>query len=138
VKDSGRDNVENVFAAAESYGMTRVVSSLVTGDTIEFIREDVDDFSFSFIAPLQADNGEILLHDSRLSGGTSASPRSMGEQADGLPPKSDGFKVTPALSAEVLVQCLGDDVFSDGADNLFPDLTVFEEKQRGDASNIKP
>src|SRR5262245_58651009 len=46
-------------------------------------------------------------------------------------------RMTPAWLAEMFVERFRDDVFTDGADNLFPDLTIFEEKQRGDASNIE-
>src|SRR6186713_309528 len=43
----------------------------------------------------------------------------------------------PALSAQVLVQRLRNNVLANSADNLLPDLPILEEKQRGDASNVE-
>jgi hypothetical protein len=62
MKDSRRDDVENVTFTAERNGMPGVVPSLVARNAVESFGEDVDNLSFSFVAPLQADDCDILLH----------------------------------------------------------------------------
>jgi len=51
--------VQNVTAISKADGMTGVVSTLVSRDAVEFFRQDVDDLTFSFVAPLHADDCEI-------------------------------------------------------------------------------
>ena len=59
LKNSGWDQVQNVTAISKADGMTGVVSTLVSRDAVEFFRQDVDDLTFSFVAPLHADDCEI-------------------------------------------------------------------------------
>jgi hypothetical protein len=122
VKDAGRDDMQNIALPIEGNRVSCIVAALIARDTIESVGEDIDDLAFSFVTPLEPDDGDILFH----------------ERAGGLPPQRVDFKSELLLlSAEVLVQRLGNDVLADGADNLFSNLTIFEEKQRGDASNIE-
>lgn len=39
-----------------------VMTALIPGDTIETLGQDIDDFTLSFVAPLNADDGEIPFH----------------------------------------------------------------------------
>jgi hypothetical protein len=51
--------VENIFLTADDDRVTGVVTALAADDDVGFIREEVDDFSFSFIAPLGADENGV-------------------------------------------------------------------------------
>src|SRR5437867_10572292 len=59
LKNSGWDPVQNVTAISKADGVTGVVSALVSRDAVEFLRQDIDDLTFSFVAPLHADDCEI-------------------------------------------------------------------------------
>jgi hypothetical protein len=54
VKYSGWDKVEDVAIVSEFNRVAGIVSALITGHTVEFSGEDVDDFAFAFISPLEA------------------------------------------------------------------------------------
>jgi len=56
VKDSGWDEMEHILFVVDDYGMAGVVAALVAGDQISLQCKDIDYLSFSFIAPLGADN----------------------------------------------------------------------------------
>ena len=47
--------MKDEFLLADLDGVTGIVTALRADDDIGFLREDVDDFAFSFIAPLGAD-----------------------------------------------------------------------------------
>jgi hypothetical protein len=51
--------VEDIFFAFDDNGVAGVVAALAADDDIGFIREEIDDFSFSFIAPLGANENGI-------------------------------------------------------------------------------
>jgi hypothetical protein len=53
MKYSGWNKVENVAILSERDRVAGIVSALVTGNTVEFPGEDVDDFAFAFISPLE-------------------------------------------------------------------------------------
>ena len=53
VKYSGRNQVQDVAILSESDRVAGIVSALITGNTVEFPGEDVDDFAFAFISPLE-------------------------------------------------------------------------------------
>jgi hypothetical protein len=53
VKYSGRNQVKHVAILSKRDCVAGIVSALVTGNTVEFLREDVDDFAFAFISPLE-------------------------------------------------------------------------------------
>ena len=57
-------------AASEGNCMTGVVAALVACNAVVSVGEDVDDFAFSFIAPLKSDDGDVLFHDNGLPGST--------------------------------------------------------------------
>jgi len=52
VKYPGGDDVQNVALPGEVYGMSGIVAALIPRDTIESLREDINEFSLAFIAPL--------------------------------------------------------------------------------------
>ena len=54
-QDAGGDEVKDEFLLADFDRMSGIVAALGADDDIGFLGEDVDDFSFSFIAPLGAD-----------------------------------------------------------------------------------
>ena len=58
-KDAGWDEVENVFDAGADDGVAGVVAALRADDDIGFVREEIDDFSFAFVAPLGSDDDGI-------------------------------------------------------------------------------
>src|SRR5687767_9901598 len=49
-------------AAAEVYGVSCVMSALVARNAVVSFGEDIDNLAFSFIAPLKANDCNILLH----------------------------------------------------------------------------
>lgn len=60
-KDARGDEVKDVFFALGDHGMTGVISALSTDNEVSFFGQEIDDFSLSFIAPLEAtDNGVHL------------------------------------------------------------------------------
>ena len=63
VENAGRDDVQDVALAAKVDGVSCVVSALVTCDAVKSFGQDIDDFSFTFITPLEADDGDILFHN---------------------------------------------------------------------------
>ena len=51
--------MEDIFFTSNDDGVTGIVAALAADDDIGFIREEVDNFSFSFIAPLGADENRV-------------------------------------------------------------------------------
>ena len=51
--------MEDIFFTADDNRVSCVVAALAADDDVGFIREEVDDFSFSFIAPLGADENGV-------------------------------------------------------------------------------
>jgi hypothetical protein len=64
MKYTGRDDVQNMTSTAKVYGVSGIVSALISRDTVKSISEDVDDLSFSLVAPLKPDDSDILFHGS--------------------------------------------------------------------------
>jgi hypothetical protein len=54
--------MEDVTAIAEADGMTGVMTALIAGDAVVALRKDIDNLSFSFVAPLKANDCEVLFH----------------------------------------------------------------------------
>src|SRR5215831_15051259 len=59
--------MEDMTAITDAYRVSGVVAALVPGYAIVGLREDVDNLAFSFVAPLDAYNCEILFHYRCLS-----------------------------------------------------------------------
>ena len=59
MQNAGRNQAQHEFRAVDVHGVAGVVSALVPRDDIEPRRQQVDDFSFSFVAPLRAEHREI-------------------------------------------------------------------------------
>ena len=56
-------------AATHGDGVSRIVPALVAGHAVESFGQDIDNFSFSFVAPLEADDSNILFHDNFMTTG---------------------------------------------------------------------
>ena len=54
MEDAGGNEVLDILFSPDDNGMAGVVSALVAGDQVHVSGEVVDDFAFSFIAPLAA------------------------------------------------------------------------------------
>ena len=57
--------MQNVLFAMDDDRMARIVSSLIAGDNIEAICQEVNDLAFAFVAPLGAYDYQIC-HDKRF------------------------------------------------------------------------
>jgi hypothetical protein len=112
-------------AAAEGYGVPGIVSALVTCDAFESFGKDIDDLSFSFIAPLKSNDCDVLFHDCGWVGLRDLHVTF--EAGEHTTSGQDGT-ITCLVSDQVLVQCFGDHVLADSADNLLSDLAILEEK----------
>jgi len=66
VKDAGWNQMKDIRLLADADRVACIGPSLVAGNDIGTLRKEVDDFSFSFIAPLGADNN-LDRHRLRLS-----------------------------------------------------------------------
>jgi hypothetical protein len=42
--------------------MAGIVSALITGNAVEFFRENIDNFTLAFVAPLNTYNCDIAFH----------------------------------------------------------------------------
>src|SRR5262249_22065135 len=60
LKDSGRYQVKDMAAVVDAHRVSGVVAALVSCYAIKGFRKDVDNLAFSFVAPLDANNCEIL------------------------------------------------------------------------------
>ena len=110
MKNAGRNQVKDMTLAADDYSVARVVASLIPSNAVELLRENIDDFAFSLIAPLQTDDGEICFHSDGGPGG---------------------------LGIQMPVDGIGDLALIDETDDLFAYLAVLEEEQCGDAANVE-
>jgi hypothetical protein len=59
MQDARRNETQHEFRAVDIHRMAGVVAALVAGHDIEPRCQQVDDFSFAFVAPLCAKHGEI-------------------------------------------------------------------------------
>ena len=65
VKNAGGNQAEDEFRAVHVDRVAGIVSALIPRDDVELRREQIDDFSFAFVAPLGAEHCEIhRSHDS--------------------------------------------------------------------------
>jgi hypothetical protein len=56
LKNARGNLMENEFFSVENNGVAGVIAALVTHNGVRLLSEEVNDFPFSFIAPLGADN----------------------------------------------------------------------------------
>ena len=56
MQNAGRKLRQLVGLAVKDHGMAGVVAPLIADNDVMFIREQIDDFSFGLVAPLQTDN----------------------------------------------------------------------------------
>ena len=56
IQDAGGHKLQGVLLAVDHHGMTRVVAALIAHDIGVLFRQQVDDFGFTFVAPLGSDN----------------------------------------------------------------------------------
>jgi hypothetical protein len=54
--------MQNVPDISDIDRVAGVVTTLISRDTVESPGKDVDDLTFSFVSPLNTDDGEVLLH----------------------------------------------------------------------------
>jgi hypothetical protein len=62
MKNSRRNQMKHVAAIANVNGVTGIMAALVPRDAVVLRRKDIDDLSFSFVAPLNANDCEVLFH----------------------------------------------------------------------------
>lgn len=117
--------MQNVTTAFEGYRMTGIMSALISRNAAVFGGEDIDDLSFSFIAPLKSNDCDVLFHDCGWVGLRDLHVTF--EAGEHTTSGQDGT-ITCLVSDQVLVQCFGDHVLADSADNLLSDLAILEEK----------
>src|SRR4029077_6032806 len=61
-QNAGRYEAQHRLLAADDERVTRVVPALEPHDAIGVLGEPVDDLAFAFIAPLGADDDDVLAH----------------------------------------------------------------------------
>jgi len=69
-KNARRDEVKDVFFAFGNDCVPGVISALSPDDEIGFFGEEIDNFAFSFVAPLEAANDGVHLKKYRAGGVT--------------------------------------------------------------------
>ncbi len=62
--DARRDQLQRGFLALDDQGMAGVMAALETNDAGRMVGQPVDDFALAFIAPLGADDDDVLCHGS--------------------------------------------------------------------------
>jgi hypothetical protein len=62
VENSRRNQMEYVAAIADVNSVTGIMATLVPRDAVILGRKDIDDLSLSFVAPLNANDCEVLFH----------------------------------------------------------------------------
>ena len=67
MEDAGRDQPQREMFVAELDRVAGVVPALVAGHDVEGFAEKIDDLAFPFVAPLGADDGEVLHAARRLA-----------------------------------------------------------------------
>jgi hypothetical protein len=58
-EDAGRDEVEDVFDTVVDDGVASIIATCGAYDDVRFVGEIIDDFAFSFITPLGADDDTV-------------------------------------------------------------------------------
>jgi hypothetical protein len=61
-QDAGGNQLQNELVAADAHGVAGVMAALKARHHVEAFAEQVDDFAFSFVAPLRAEHYEVLNH----------------------------------------------------------------------------
>jgi hypothetical protein len=59
MKNAGGNQTEHKFGAVHKHRMAGVVSTLIPRDDCEVRRQQIDNFAFSFVAPLRAEDCEV-------------------------------------------------------------------------------
>ena len=59
MKNARRDQVQHDLPAAGEDRVPRIVTALIARDDVEMRRQQIDDFSLAFIAPLGSEHAEI-------------------------------------------------------------------------------
>ena len=77
MKNAGGNQVQDVPAIPDADRMPGVVTALVSRYAVEILRQNINDLSFTFVAPLCADDGDVLLHG-KDGPGSLNSPDSVG------------------------------------------------------------
>ena len=62
VQDSGGDQRQNGFLAADDQGVPGVVAALKAHHRLRLIGQQIDDFALALVAPLQTDHDQVLTH----------------------------------------------------------------------------
>jgi hypothetical protein len=52
--------MEHVRSIPDADGVAGIMATLISGDAGEVLREDIDDFAFTFVAPLNANDCEVI------------------------------------------------------------------------------
>ena len=61
-QDPARDQLEDELLILDENGVARVVPALVTGNGLEFLGQQVNDFPFAFVTPLRSEDDQVT-HD---------------------------------------------------------------------------
>ena len=89
-KDADGEQMRRVFLVPDAHGMPGVGPAAIADDDVGVLGEEIDDLSFAFIAPLQADDAGIsfkFTHGSFSKGGTGVDHKS----AERGVSRNDGF-----------------------------------------------
>src|SRR2546425_8033057 len=62
LKNSRWNEMQHVAAISDADGMSGIVAALITRHAVEAFRKNIDDLTFSFVAPLNAYDCGILFH----------------------------------------------------------------------------
>jgi len=57
LQDAGGQQTEFVGASIEADGVSGVIAALIADDDLVAFGQDIDDFAFGFVAPLQTNHG---------------------------------------------------------------------------------
>ena len=58
-QDARRNQMQRIALRSNDHGVSRVGAAVVTHDAIESRREQINDFPFAFVAPLEPDNSRV-------------------------------------------------------------------------------
>src|SRR6185369_13213179 len=67
LKNPGWDQMQDVTAVSKTDGVSGVMAALIARDAVVRLRKDIDDFTLSFVAPLDTYNCKVLFHYRCLS-----------------------------------------------------------------------
>ena len=59
VQNAGRDQAQHELLSVHVHGVSRVVTALIARNDGEMRRDEVDDLSFAFVAPLRTEDREV-------------------------------------------------------------------------------